>query len=474
MHAAPTDLTRIACPGCGGTFDVPSRLGGKHGRCAKCGAKFLIPRRKSPTADEAQLIGVACHICSTPLYGRQEHVGRLLKCPDCGAATRLPPPPRPQPKDIPAAMEGPQYELWDDQQEPVPRNRSDESAAFPVPCELCETLMYARRDQVGERLICPDCGRATVVRQPPPNVPAKPVLVPIGSDYQPDPSKPPPERPRVLSAEKERQIQSEKEIRRRKKRRLDARGRPVLPRLPLLTGWAAFLAAPGVIPRWLGLSLAIVPTGFLMLAALDSLGGLGAPSGAGFVGTSMGAISGFFFLIASLVLAMLIVSALAAMLLAIVVESSEGNDEVHDWPPHSPLEWFPQLAYLLMTCLVSAFPGWLLARLLARDAWEQVLWQLGGFLWALPIVLLSQLAASSVANVLAWPILKTIGRLPFTWSLFYLESAGLAALGLVPLALAGARQPLLAVCLAPWLIALLLLYSRLLGRLGWTLAERAK
>src|ERR1043166_9042467 len=51
---------------------------------------------------------------------RPQHVGKQIKCADCGALTVVPEPPKPKPKNLPAALEGEQYELWDPDEQPLP------------------------------------------------------------------------------------------------------------------------------------------------------------------------------------------------------------------------------------------------------------------------------------------------------------------------------------------------------------------
>ena len=186
----------ISCPQCGAKFAVPPNLAGRRARCDACDNSFVVPAltpanaaklkpaaKTSPApAASTQLIGFECRVCDTRLYGRADHVGKKIKCPDCGAGTPIPEPPKPKPKNMPAALEGEQYELWDIDDQPLP---STLLAAQPkyiaIQCNTCATLIHAKESQVGQQVACPDCGAKQVV--PPKSKPAakRSVLAPIPS-----------------------------------------------------------------------------------------------------------------------------------------------------------------------------------------------------------------------------------------------------------------------------------------------------
>jgi len=124
------------------------------------------------------------------MYGLPEHVGKRFRCPDCGALTVLPPPPKKKPVQRPAALDEEQYELWAPDEQPLP---SDLLKAQPkyiaVECRLCGTLMQATEDQVGKVLVCPDCRARNIV---PPLPKPKPAKKPVEkSTYEVDASRDP-------------------------------------------------------------------------------------------------------------------------------------------------------------------------------------------------------------------------------------------------------------------------------------------
>ena len=161
MATADSD-TVISCPSCGARFAVPVRWPGERRRCDACNEAFYragVAGERSPgcragetakpVASVPDLIGVECRVCGTRLYGRSDQVGKKVKCPDCGAGTVLPRPPQPKPKNMPAALEGEQYELWDADEQPLP---SELIAVQPkyiaVTCRMCG-IADARRGEPG-------------------------------------------------------------------------------------------------------------------------------------------------------------------------------------------------------------------------------------------------------------------------------------------------------------------------------------
>ena len=55
-----------------------------------------------------------------------------------------------------------------------------------VLCSLCNTRMLATADQVGSRMMCPDCGTATVVPPMPPRRKKIDVMAGAGDGYGAD------------------------------------------------------------------------------------------------------------------------------------------------------------------------------------------------------------------------------------------------------------------------------------------------
>ncbi len=184
--------------------------------------------------------------------------------------------------------------------------------------------------------------------------------------------------------------------------------------------------------------------------------------------SKFGAIGGMAFYAMAVVVLSIWFAALSATVYTIVTESSEGADEVHHWPGGGMSEWLGEMWYMLVASLVSPFPGWALGQVLDPTA------RTSGFLLSLviclPVVILSQLDGDSAFSVASPRVITSLVRLPGTWLMFYLEIAALVAINL-GLTIAADPIPFVGLLLVPVFIGSLLLAARILGRLGWKLAE---
>jgi hypothetical protein len=378
---------------------------------------------------------------------------------------------------MPAALEGEQYELWDADNAPLPSELiASQPKYIPVNCRLCGTLMHATEPQIGNKLTCPDCGSQTVVSPPAGFRTPRNVLVPDDEAYQLDENRPPPERPPVVpiatggllyEQEREAELAREESLKARGKAprtKTDVRGRPILPRFPLITGILSFLLSPGVPIRWVTLSA----LGIIWCAM--GLFGFGEVGAAGGTLGQMAAIGGVCSIAFTCIVGCLWMMALASSFVAIVIESSEGNDRVHHWPPMSTGDWFIDLLRVLLAAFVSAFPGWLAAQFLAPTSAAQLLMIAAGAVISFPIILLSQLELDSPFAVLSAQVLRSWVKCPVSWIVLYMESALLVAAGVWAAQYAGGIFTSLLTIL-PLSVLAAIVYARLLGRLAWVLAE---
>jgi DNA-directed RNA polymerase subunit RPC12/RpoP len=472
MASLNPNAALVSCPGCGAQYDFPASMAGKRGHCAKCGQAFTVPQAAlapERLEDMPQYIGVNCHLCDTRMYGGPDQIGKELKCPDCGARTVLTLPP-PKKKNIPAALEGEQYELLEPDVQPLTRQVAHQPKYIAVTCRKCDTLMYATEKQVGEMIACPDCGRKQVV---PARVKSKPKPSPMASDAETpmlDAASAPTARPSALSPEARRKIYEEErdseygralaESRRTgKPMKIDVRGRPVLPRWPLITGILPFLISSHVPEWWLALTVGFMGGGYLISEALI-WGGAG----------GLAAMSALMFFIFGTLITFLVTAVCSCVLKAIVTESSEGNDRVHNWGTRYVGDWFPELLFLVMAVFASVFPGAIIMRLAGGDLVMQFLVGGAGAVMFFPIVYFSQLDFNSPWGVLSGRILKSLGTCAGSWIVFYLESALLFGVCLAA-GIGAAMNGIYPVLPFPIYVAALLLYARLMGRLAWRLAE---
>jgi DNA-directed RNA polymerase subunit RPC12/RpoP len=466
---------------------------GQRARCAGCSLAFTIPapstsnkpvaaktpasKPQEPAAIVPEHVGFDCRVCNTRLFARTEDVGGKLKCPDCGALTVIPPPPPPKPKNMPAALEGEQYELWDADEQPLPSQLiADQPKSVMLKCRRCDTIMHPEARLVGQPVRCPDCGTTNIVPPPPrpvvkPSVIATDALTPVL-----DPAADPGERPYVAApvakmlheeeaeAEYERALQ--KSQRTGKAMEIDRHGRAIMPRWPLITGVIPFLFSRGVFARWVGFSAVSIiydALGWLIVWAANSPNGI---TGMGLIGLLIVAFGMVGFVLLPIWLA-----GLASVFFTIVTESSLGNTTIKSWPSANIMDWFPEFGYLLVATFVSGGPGSLLAQGLLDDRLLSSLCVAAGILVSFPIIVLSQLDNGSPFGILSFRVLPTLLKSPVPWLLFYIETAALFATCGLAASFAHYAQVLYTFLFTPLFVMSVLLYGRLLGRLGWQLAE---
>jgi DNA-directed RNA polymerase subunit M/transcription elongation factor TFIIS len=493
MSATKPQLLSVDCPGCGAHYEIPVSMAGRSGSCASCGTKFAVPAAAPTTeADSAidvedeekpslpQYIAVECRVCQTRMYGRPNEIGKQLKCPDCGARTVVPQPPPPKRKNIPAALEGEQYELWDADEQPLPRQLAAAQPKYiAVRCKHCDTLMYATEDQIGQTIICPDCGKQHVVPPPAKQAARRSVLASEAETPKLDPAAAPGERPKVIPQsgsmlyehEREAELAAEKEIERRTGKKLrDARGRPILPRQPLLTGVWRMLVTEEIIARWIFLSIILgFAVQFLAEALLTPLQG------------QVEAIKLIFTVIGGFLL-MAWVAMAAPLIVAIVGESADGEDRLNQPPRLLAFDWFHEMFSAVMAGSVAGLCGlgvWQITRLISLEPVMSAVIVTMVVLIVLPVTLLSTLLEGTPLGVLSPRLVSSMGKCPGAWFQFYLQTFVLAALvgGAAwmlwwALGIRPGDEATMLWCLGPLAIAALFIDMRLLGRLAWWISER--
>ncbi len=462
----PTSPTRLfVCDHCGATLPVEPEHAGRKCRCGRCGEILTVPGDSPDTEPKPtpKHLGFGCQLCGTRMFALARDVGRKARCPDCGVLTVVPQPPKPRPKQIPKAMYGQQYGLWEVDEAPLPAEiAARQPKFFPVWCRICNTLMHAQAKQVGKRLMCPDCGGKTLVEKPPPEKKEAPsVLVPDGDEYQLDETAAPTPRPLPVSPAV---LDAQKHAQHREGLHQEYGGRPKMPRFPTLTGVAPLLLRSPVTTWWVGLSCA--------LSAIGVLGG--ASGGAATGGGGFDAIMGVCFLAMACIFGILWFAGSSALWCAVLTESSEGSDRLYHPPSGAPYEWFGPALYIALSSTASLIPGWALGTFLlffqpdiSMAISPPAIGMPLGMFFFFPIALLSAMERSSPLEIVSLPILRSLLRRPGHWLLFYLETALLFGLFLLSV---GALQGFLFAVL-PLGMAVSLIYFRLLGRLAWWLAE---
>jgi hypothetical protein len=186
----------------------------------------------------------------------------------------------------------------------------------------------------------------------------------------------------------------------------------------------------------------------------------------------------FFFSLIGLVVCMLYFLGYAANCLLVVLQgTSSGQDEV-TWADEPVFDWLPRALHIVAVGLILLAPAGIVARSLRHNFLpDQPLLRFallaGPLFWlGFPICVLSALAGLERWVIVRWRVIANLLRMFFSTLAFYF----LTALILIAVGFSwyGALlvQPFLlpVACLATG--AGVLIYSRLLGRIGWLIAQR--
>lgn len=134
-------------------------------------------------------------------------------------------------------------------------------------------------------------------------------------------------------------------------------------------------------------------------------------------------------------------------------------------------DWFGDFFVFAVAAVMSAFPGWLVAHFLPTDDLISMAVIAASIVISFPLAMLSQLDIGSMWGILSIRVVTSLGRCPFSWLTFFIETGAIVAacIAAAYFTSEAGHNPLLAA--VPLGSMALLLYARLLGRLGWRLAE---
>jgi DNA-directed RNA polymerase subunit M/transcription elongation factor TFIIS len=411
---------------------------------------------------EQAYVPATCPVCKTFMQVLADQVGRQIVCPDCGEPMVVPPPVKAGRKAGRRAPELGEYALHEEEEGPLAGARGEESAVFPLHCPQCNTLIYAGRDQVGQQMVCGDCEAWFVVPPPPPPKRKLDLRSQAGEVYDVGESVEVPQYEPVVLTAGARIRPGAGSAADRDKEATRARPGPP-PRWTFFSGVFGFPAYRNSWSRWVGLSLGlIVPLSIGRVAlnlAMAPAGPWAAAApwiaaawlcGVTFVFGSIWAVVGF------------------AYCLSIVRDTADGYNEVENWPEALFLDWIGEFFFLTCSLSVSVLAGLAAGRVLAWcgvAGWPAVF---GCVVLMFPLILLAMLETNSPLNPFSLPVWRSLFTAWWAWGLFYVETTLLVAAAGGLAWLAAIYVPVVGIALAaPVLVAALMIYFRLLGRLAW-------
>lgn len=182
-----------------------------------------------------------------------------------------------------------------------------------------------------------------------------------------------------------------------------------------------------------------------------------------------------FFLLPIIWISFMTFSYAAACGLCVLESTAGGLDRIEGWPEPNWKEWMAHLMYVGWIAAIPLVISYGLAVLGTFEGISKV-WTLPiAFFVIYPISLMSALEANSIWVPLTLSILGSLIRWWWCWLVFYLMS-GLMVWGIGAAAVfaVSSSNEILVVGLGPLLAAAVLIYFRLLGRLGWRMTTKIK
>ncbi|MHB0957399.1 MAG: DUF4013 domain-containing protein [Pirellulaceae bacterium] len=349
-----------------------------------------------------------------------------------------------------------------------PADRGTLHDEYAIKCPVCDTLLYATEDEIGQRMTCPDCYSQVEITRPRPK--PRRVNEVIDANFEGQLfslSEPVPrdiyhgtesgQDPKTFGEQALRD--AERELDRKTEDSFE------LPASPLWTGLFQFLADAAVLMR------------FLVSAAL--LGGITKLSMATVAWSTAGGAEWFLALIgttALVALTVLSVIVIGGTCLTILQDTANGQDKVTQWPTGGPVEMVGDVLAFAFALFYSILPGLVVFGITGSLGMPLTTrWIFLGISVYLffPVVQMSILEADSLTTPLSRPIVTALRDEFLLWFTFYLTTFAIALL--LAITLASLRPHFSTAVLmlfgAVWALALFL-YFRLLGRLAWACQVR--
>jgi DNA-directed RNA polymerase subunit M/transcription elongation factor TFIIS len=443
----------IACPECGARLKLRDADLGRQRACPKCTFAIQTPdletaRRRWQQDQVRREFSFICRLCGTRLYARPDQIGATIRCPDCHTDNVVASPPKPTERKR-FMDETDLYELQpldDDFSRPA-----EDEQLFRFRCPVCESLLYGRRERVGEPITCHDCGSSLVVPKPPPPKKRAPVsaedpgiIVAAPSDRKELETNV----GQIMARARQRVLEREREI-------------PQPPRRPFVSGLFLFPFYGSVAPTWVVQSMVLSLILWLVTAAFEMTGKM--------------QIIGIFLMIIASVLSFVLIVLAAVCWMTIIQWTAMGYPTVREWPAVEIFEWLWKTFFLISAFGLSVAPGALLASVLPGGL-GRALYALPFAFLLFPFVLLSMLDADSPFVPFTRFIHGSITAVPRAWVIFYAQTFLLLVVVAVPQAVAALvpdERSWQYVSIVVLMIATTL-YFRLLGRLAWYINEKVR
>lgn len=429
------------------------------------------------TQQSADYVRIDCERCGNLLYARMSQIGQKIVCPDCNTSSTVQPP-HPPPTKRPFALPDENYRLVTGSGQPPPDSQEAYALYLTVNCPLCGTLLRPRLEEAGRQIECPDCGKtfAVPVAKEPENRPARVNIDEIDGYELGEPV----ERTKLETFDYDTDTQDFRDIEGlggRRERKAIVYDRPPPPARPFSSGILFFPCYAGSRGRWFSLSA----SGIIVLLMLGQTLQFASVPKMWIFAMLTGA--------ATLILFVGWFVVTAIVLLSIVEETAAGNELVEGWPDLMFLDWIMESLYLVNSIALSALVGVMVAKSGAAIGMPPVVvgTVVAIAVWiAFPFLLLSMLEVGSPMVPFSEAVAVSLVSAWRGWAIVLLQTSLMAAAWFGSLwLLAGfwvfpdgfmGQLPVIRIivfaCIAmTTFVPVLMIYCRLLGRLGWYCSE---
>ncbi|MCO6455965.1 MAG: hypothetical protein J5I93_11760 [Pirellulaceae bacterium] len=410
---------------------------------------ILMPAAASP-ADLGELalpveieeFGFLCSVCGTRIVATTAEVGRLKPCPDCHTDCLVPVPSRTSRRTLP----GPRTDESDDEYRMAPP--VERTGDYGLDTARLEAIGRAAREAAAGEGKQPTTGSQPVAAFPP---------VPGSSTDRSDQRRPErSDKPRTHADDAWERAEAEARQAERERAEQQLQDVPVWQ-------WATdfLLDMPTLsrlVPLALGLALCVTLIGWAAAWWTEGIGAL---------------FSLLFGILAFFVGACVAIAG-AVFGQTVVGDTAAGNRRVSNWPDTTFLDWWLDALYVVNSMFLSSLPGLFLGqflRLLGGPLWLLVLCALASIWVLLPPVLLSMLETNSPVMPVSVPIWTSLGKAPRRWLRFYGMTGGLTLLLFLAMLLLWPQWLLTNLLASAVIVALAMIYFRMLGHLAWSCEE---
>ncbi len=397
-----------------------------------------------------------CPLCGTHMQAREDQVGQEMTCPDCRRTMIVPAAP-PRRRSSRGPREVDKEAAYGVRAEGEPTPDATATSYIPVVCPLCKTRLHTTEDQIGQKMVCPDCDRLFAV--PPPPKPERTYdprdqfdgNYDVGESVASAPSGGSP----ILASLWHRHMGSRGE---------NDRPPSPPPRRPFLSSVFSIPWSPSVrmhfLPLWV-LGMIVVAVVARIVSLLGGAPGIAAWTEAMVL---MGVAS---------VLGTIWLGVLSVKCLAILGDTADGYDDVQAWPEGPFLDWVGEVFFVVNSLAIAMLPGVLISKLLVVSVGQSTWWIVPlGIVVMFPVMLMSMLEANSPMMPLSRHVWRSLLRVWRAWGCFYIETTLIiAAVGGLIFGMSDLNQWLAVPIASAALVAAAMIYFRLLGRVAWCYAR---